>query len=80
MKNGRGDQVESELIRPDGTGWQTIEVSIRIPQGVNYTMSYKDGGVPLGTTRSNVDFPYVLNDIMTIVGDETVFGLSLIHI
>ncbi len=66
--NGRGDVVESEIINSDGSGWQTADVSIRMPEGFGYRMIYRDGIAQLGTSDNNLDFPYTINNIMTITG------------
>ena len=70
VEDGRGDQIESELIPTDGSGWQTANVSIRIPEGFNYSILYKDGVAPFGISSDNIDFPYILDDIMTITGSD----------
>jgi len=67
LEDGRGNQVDSELIPTDGSGWQTAKVSIRVPEGFNYRLLYKDGAAQFATTSSNVNYPYVVDDIISIV-------------
>ncbi len=69
VENGRRDLIESEIVPTDGSGWQTAEVSIRIPEGFNYRLRYKDGVAEMGYTTTGLDFPYQINNIMTVVGD-----------
>ncbi len=69
--NGRGDQVDTEIVRSDGSGWQIADVNIRLAQGVNYQLLYTDGGLGLGVT-SDFDFPYTAarDENIQIVGNE----------
>ncbi len=74
VESGSGDnfsQLDSELIRSDGSGWQTADVSIRLPQGSRYRMLYKDGGISFGRTNVDVDYPYTdAEGNLEIIGDE----------
>ena len=71
VENGRGEQIESELVRSDGSGWQTVEVSINLSQGVNYRMLYKDGVIELGSLNNGANYPYSdIEGSLTITGDE----------
>ena len=70
--NDNISQLDSELIRSDGTGWQTAEVSIKLSPGVNYRMLYKDGGIQFGSANVDIDFPYSDEEgNLMVIGNES---------
>lgn len=74
VESGTGDnitQLDSELVRSDGSGWQTADVSIRLPQGNRFRMLYKDGSISFGRTAGGLDYPYTdAEGNLEIIGDE----------
>ncbi len=69
--NGNISQLDSELIRSDGSGWQTADVSIKLSPGVNYRMLYKDGSIDFGRASAGGGFPYEdAEGLLEITGDE----------
>jgi len=72
VENGRGDQIDTELVRSDGTGWQTSDVDIRLAEGVNYRMLYNEGPIELGVSAGVAQYPYVAerDQNLRITGDE----------
>ena len=74
--NDNVSQLDSELIRSDGSGWQTADVSINLPPGVNYRMLYKDGSIDFGRTSAGGGFPYEdIEGLLEVTGDERGIGV-----
>ena len=75
--NGNISQLDSELIRSDGSGWQTADVSIKLSPGFAYRMLYKDGSIQFGRTNAEVSFPF--SDpvgLLEVTGDQNNFSSS----
>jgi hypothetical protein len=69
-------QLDSELVRSDGSGWQTADVSIKLSPGVNYRMLYKDGTINFGRASAGGGFPYEDDEgLLEVTGDEGGIGV-----
>ncbi len=63
---GNDDVITSELLRSDGSGWQTIEERIVVQEARNLRLVLADGQPKLGRYFQNTSYPYVIEDIMEI--------------
>ena len=66
LEAGNGDIIYSDLIRSDGSGWQTIEEPIIVQEARNMRLVLADGEAQLARNLSDTDYPYVVQDIMQI--------------
>ena len=69
LQDGRGDQILSEIIQSDGSGWQTEEVNWQLLEGVGYRLVYENGTIELGATNSDAEYPYAIDNIIEITGN-----------
>ena len=63
-----GDQLYNGLLRSDGSGWQTFDDPIKVPESRGLRLVYGDGTIELAYNTSGSDYPYAVKDVMEISG------------
>ena len=66
LEDGNGDIIYSDLVRSDGSGWQTIEEPIIVQEARNIRLVLADGDAQLARNLSDTNYPYQVQDIMEI--------------
>jgi hypothetical protein len=59
-------KLYNNIISSDGSGWQTKEVDWLFLPRSDYSLYYQTGNVELGTVASNLEYPYTIDDVISV--------------
>ncbi len=75
LRDGEGNFLGQRLFSLTQTGEQRLDLNFSVPKGQNLRLLLEEG-VPLVYNASGMDFPYQVEDILTIKYSKTFFGNS----
>ncbi len=75
LRNGEGDFLGQRLFSLTQIGEQRLDLNFSVPEGQDMRLLLEEG-VPLVYNSSGMDFPYEVDDILTIKYSKTFFGNS----